>query len=67
MFERARWTNSAKENTFKKQVSLNKEFSHSTKDSDSNDILMLFVEFSNVDNNDRSSKATQSNLLYKDV
>ena len=48
MFERARWTNSAKENTFKKQVILNKEFSHSTKNSDSNDILVLFVEVSNV-------------------
>ena len=37
------------------------------KESQSNDTLLLFVEFSNVDNSDRSSNASQSSLAYKNV
>ena len=33
----------------------------------SNDTLAHFVEFSNVHNSDRSSNATRSNLVYKNV
>ena len=45
----------------------NRPFSYSGKESKSNDILIHFVEFSNVHNGDRSSNATQSNPAYKDV
>ena len=37
------------------------------KESESNDTLLHFVEFSNVHNCDRSSNATRSNLVYKNV
>ena len=40
-------------------------FRYSKKESESNDILLHFIEFSNVHNSDRSSKATRSNLAYK--
>ena len=42
-------------------------FSYSEKESQSNDTLLHFVEFSNVHNSDRSSNATRSNLVYKNV
>ena len=43
----------------------NRSFSYSKKESGSNDISSHFVEFSNVYNGNRSSNATQSNLVYK--
>ena len=45
----------------------NRPFSSSEKESQSNDTLLHFVDFSNVDNCDRSSNATRSNLVYKNV
>ena len=45
----------------------NRPFSYSKKECGSNDISSHFVEFSNVYNNDRSSNATKSNLVYKNV
>ena len=42
-------------------------FSYSENECVSNDISLQFVEFSNVHNCDRSSKATLSNLVYKIV
>ena len=45
----------------------NRPFSYSEKESQSNDTLLHFVEFSNVHNSDRSSNATRSNLVYKSV
>ena len=45
----------------------NRPFSYSEKESQSNDTLLHFVEFSNVHNSDRSSNATRSNLVYKNV
>ena len=43
----------------------NRPSSYSEKESQSNDTLLHFVEFSNVHNTDRSSNATRSNLVYK--
>ena len=43
----------------------NRRFTFSEKESQSNDTLLHFVEFSNVHNSDRSSNATQSKLVYK--
>ena len=40
----------------------NRPFSYSEKESQSNDTLLHFVEFSNVHNSDRSSNATRSNF-----
>ena len=37
------------------------------KESESNDILLHFVEYSNVHNSDRRSNATQSNVLHKNA
>ena len=45
----------------------NRPFSHSEKESQSNDTSLHFAEFSNVHNSDRSSYATRSNLVYKNV
>ena len=45
----------------------NRPFSYSEKESQSNDTLLHFVEFSNVHNSDISSNATRSNLMYKNV
>ena len=45
----------------------NRPFSYSEKESQSNDTLLHFVEFSNVHNSDGSSNATQSNLVNKNV
>ena len=45
----------------------NRPFSYSEKESQSNDTLLHFVEFSNVHNSDRNSNATRSNLVYKTV
>ena len=45
----------------------NRPFSYSEKESQSNDTLLHFVEFSNVHNTDRSSNATRSNLVYENV
>ena len=45
----------------------NRPFSYSEKESQSNDTLLHFVEFSNLHNSDRSSNATQSNLAHKNV
>ena len=41
--------------------------SYSENESQSNDTLLHFVEFSNLHNCDRNSNATQSNLVYKNV
>ena len=49
------------------QSDLNRPFSYSEKEPQSNDTLLRFVEFSNVHNSDRSYNATQWNLLYKNV
>ena len=46
---------------------IHRPFSYSEKESQSNDTLLHFVEFSNVHNSDRSSNATRSNLVYKNV
>ena len=46
---------------------LNRPFSYSKKEVGSNDISSDFVEILNVHNTDRSSNATQSNLMYKNV
>ena len=46
---------------------LKRPFSYSEKESQSNDALLHFVEFSNVHNSDRSSNGTRSNVVYKDV
>ena len=43
----------------------NRILSYSEKESESNDVLIHFVEFSNVHNSDRSSNATRSNYVYK--
>ena len=48
----------------------NRPFSYSGKESESNDVMMHFEEFSNVHNSDRTSNATRSNRtsrikLYK--
>ena len=43
----------------------NRRFSYSGKESESNDVMMQFEEFSNVHNSDRTSNATQSNIVYK--
>ena len=45
----------------------NRPFSYSEKESQSNDTLLHFVGFSNVHKSDRSSNATRSNLVYKNV
>ena len=45
----------------------NRPFSYSEKESQSNETLLHFVEFSNVHNSDRTSNATRSNLVYKNV
>ena len=45
----------------------NRPFSYSEKESQSNDTLLHSVEFSNVHNSDKSSNATRSNLVYKNV
>ena len=42
-------------------------FSYSEKESQANDALLHFVEFSNEHNSDGSSNATRSNLVYKNV
>ena len=47
--------------------SAHRPFSYSEKESQSNDTLLHFVEFSNVHNSDRSFNATRSNLAYKNV
>ena len=40
---------------------------YSEKEFQPNDTLLHFVEFSNVHNSDRSSNATRSKLVYKNV
>ena len=45
----------------------NRPFSYSDKESQSNDTLLHVVGFANVHNCDRSSEATRSNLVYKNV
>ena len=54
-------------NITRSQMNANRPFSYSEKESQSNDTLLHFVEFSNVHNSDRSSNATRSNLVYKNV
>ena len=46
---------------------INRPFSYSKKESESNDVSMHCEEFSNVHNGDRSSSATRSNVLYQNV
>ena len=48
-------------------IGSNRPFSYSEKESQSNDTSLHFVEFLNVHNSDRSSNATRSNLVYKNV
>ena len=48
-------------------LGMNRPFSYSEKDSQSNDTLLYFVEFLNVHNCDRSSNATRSNLVHKNA
>ena len=48
-------------------IDCNRPFSYSEKESLSNDTSLHFVEFSNVHNSDRSSNATRSSLVYKNV
>ena len=48
-------------------LSASRPFSYSEKESQSNDTLLHFVEFSNVHNCDRSSNATRSNRSYKNI
>ena len=45
----------------------NRPFSYTEKESQSNDTLLHFVEFSNVHNCDRNSNATRSNLVYENI
>ena len=45
----------------------NRPFSYYKKESESNDVTMHFEECSNVQNSDRNSYATRSNLAYKFV
>ena len=45
----------------------NRPFSYSGKESQSNDVMMQFEEFSNVHNSDRISNASRSNFAYKIV
>ena len=47
--------------------SSNRPFSYSGKESESNDVMMHFEEYSNAYNSDRTSNATRSNLAYKIV
>ena len=42
-------------------------FNYSRKESESNDVIMQFEEFSNMHNSDGASNATRSNLVYKIV
>ena len=51
----------------KSQVVINRPFSDSEKESESSDILLHFVKFSNVFNCDRDCNSTRSNLEYKCV
>ena len=46
---------------------VHRPFSYSGKESESNDVMMQFEEFSNVHNSDRTSNSTRSNLAYKTV
>ena len=52
---------------FKNQSGINRPFSYFIKESESNDLLMHFVEFSNLHNSDGSSNPTGSSLTYKNV
>ena len=51
----------------KKLLVFHRTFSYSEKESESNDVMMQFEEFSNVHNSDRASNTTRSNLGYKIV
>ena len=48
-------------------IGRNRPFSYSKKECGSNDISLHLVEFSNVHNTNRSSNATKSNFVYKNV
>ena len=43
----------------------NRPYSYARKESESNDVMMQFEEFSNAHNSDRASNATLSSLAYK--
>ena len=58
-------SNLSKSNFHRNRVA-NRPCSCSEKESESNDILIHFVEFSNAHNSDGSSKATQSNTTFHD-
>ena len=64
-----RYTNKISSEAHKEVISFinNRPFSYSKTESESKDISLHFVEFSNVHITDRSSNATQSNLVYKYV
>ena len=49
------------------KILFNRPFSCSGKESESNDVVIQFEEFSNVHNGDRASNATRSNFTYKIV
>ena len=76
-FTHAPWCTSCQKNKlkchrFRNNLSLlfmhwNRPFSYSEKECGSNDILLHFVELSNMHNWDRSSNAIHSNLAYKTV
>ena len=53
------------ENVYKLTVVVQR--AHSKKESESNDVMMHFEEFSNVHNSGRSFNATRSSLAYKIV
>ena len=49
----------------KRVLLLYRPFNYSKKESKSNNILLQFVEFSNVHNSDRNSNATRSNIFIQ--
>ena len=48
-------------------LTLNRPTSYSGKESESNDVMMQFEEFSNVHNSDRAFNTTRSNLADRIV
>ena len=52
---------------FLKSPTVEQAFSYSGKESESNDIMMQFEEFSKVHNSDRTSNVIRSNLAHKIV
>ena len=63
--ERQRVNNEKRRKEKQRIILFTRPFSYYEKESQSNDALLPFVEFSNVLNSDRSSNATRSNLVHK--